>query len=439
MTVSRWTSTEVRALRVAALRETQEEFAERAGYMLPTIKKWHRATWDKPVRGRSAEALDTMLRELDDEQRARFDTETAAVGDATPHDAEVVGRSSTVLGTYAWEVDSDVRRREFGKLATAVTASAIGWQFGEHLGHSDAQRLLAAVGELEEKDRQVGGGALVRFALDQLEHAKHTLDTASYDTATGHAFASATGHLAVLTGWLAHDSDRHMVARRCYAEALSLASEAGDEDLIVHTCLNAANQSIDLARRGQGSPHYALKLIDRARTLAGGRPPGGIHALIAGREAQARGLLGDRVGFGRAVSTAWREIEHAISYESLEECPTWLWFVTPAEIRGHEARGYGEIGEVRKSIELLYAASAEERGARNAVSDRAHTAVAHLRMGDIQSALSLGTAALTELENVTSGRTLRVLAPIRTVDHPAAEDFRDRFASLENATRKESA
>ena len=52
MAVSRWSSTEVRALRVAALRETQEEFAERAGYTLATIKKWHRATWDKPVRTR---------------------------------------------------------------------------------------------------------------------------------------------------------------------------------------------------------------------------------------------------------------------------------------------------------------------------------------------------------------------------------------------------
>ncbi len=439
MTVSRWTSMEVRALRVAALRETQEEFAERAGYMLPTIKKWHRATWDKPVRGRSAEALDTMLRELDDEQRARFDTETAAVGGPIPRGAEVVGRPGMALGTYAWEVDSDVRRREFGKLATAVTASAVGWSCGDHIGAADAQRLLAAVDELYERDQQMGGGALVQFALEQLAYAKHTLDTASYDTAAGNAFASAAGHLAVLAGWLAYDSDLHQVARRCYADALALASEAGDEDLIAQICLCAANQSIVLARSGQSSPYHALKLIDRARTLAHGRPPGRIHALIAGREASARGLLGDRIGFGRAVATAWREVEHAICYEPLEECPQLLRFVTPAEIRGLEARGYGEIGEIRKSIELLDASASEEAGTRNAVNDRAHAAVAHVRMGDIQSALALGTAVLTELENVTSGRTLRVLDPVRTVDHPAAEEFRDRFAALENATRKESA
>ncbi|MEU1982747.1 hypothetical protein [Nocardia sp. NPDC019395] len=438
MTVSRWTSTEVRALRTAALRETQEEFAERAGYTLPTIKKWHRATRDKPVRGRSAEALDTMLRDLDTDQRARFETEIAPVREPVRRTVEV-SQSSMSLGMYAWEVDSYVRRREFGKLATAVTITAVGWPFGEQIGPADAQRLLTAVDELGEQDQQIGGGALVQAALEQLAHAKHTLDTASYDTTAGNAFAAATGHLAVLTGWLAHDTDLHQVARRCYADALALASEAGDEDLVAHTCLYAANQSIALARDGKGSPHHAAKLIDRARVLMRGRPPGRIHALIAVRDAQAQALLGDRMGFGRAVATAWREMEQATSFEPLEECPQWLRFVTPAEIRGHEARGYGEIGETHKSIELLDTAAAEEPGTRNALNDRAHAAVAHARMGDISAALALGTAVLAELEHITSSRTLRVMEPIRTSGHPAAEEFRHRFAALEDATRKEIA
>ncbi|MEU4310992.1 hypothetical protein [Nocardia sp. NPDC024068] len=436
MIVSRWTSVEVKALRIAALRETQEEFAERAGYGLPTIKKWHQATRDKPVRGRSAEALDTMLRDLDSEQCARYQAEIASNG-PVPSGAEVVRQPGMALGMYAWEVDSDVRRREFGKLATAVTVSAVGWPFGDRIRPADAQRLMAAVDELGEQDQRIGGGALVQVALRQLAHAKHTLDTASYDTRTGNTFAAATGHLAVLAGWLAYDSDLHPVARRCYADALALASEAGDDDLIAHTCVYAANQSIALARAGRGSPHHALKLIDRARTLMRGRPPSRIHALIAAREAQAQGLLGDRVGFGRAIATAWREMEQAISYEPIEQCPQKLRFVTPAEIRGHEAIGYGAVGELRKSIELLDASAAEERGTRNAVNDRAHAAVAHAQLGDLSMALEVGAGVLAELENVTSGRTLRVLEPLRATVHPGADDFNDRFAALEGATRKE--
>lgn len=437
MAVSRWTGTEVRALRSAALRETQEEFAERAGYVLPTIKKWHRATWDKPVRGHSAEALDTMLRELDSDQRARFDAEIAAVAASGSRTVEIVGQSSMPLGMYAWEVDSDVKRREFGKVAAAVTMTTAGPPFGAHIGSADAQRLLAAVDGLEARDQQFGGGALVQLALEQLAHAKHTLDTAGYDTTTGNAFASATGHLAVLAGWLAYDSDLHQVARRCYADALALASEAGDEDLVAHTCLYAANQSITSAREGKGSPHHALKLIDRARVLMRGRPPGRIHALIAVREAQAQALLNDWMGFGRAVATAWREMEQAISFEPLEECPQWLRFVTPAEIRGHEARGYSELGETHRSIELLDAAAAEEPGTRNAINDRAHVAVAHARIGDIRAAVAVGTSVLAELETVTSSRTLRVMEPIRATDHAVAGEFRDRFAALEDALRKD--
>ncbi|MFI5716029.1 hypothetical protein [Nocardia sp. NPDC051750] len=436
MIVSRWTSVEVRALRIAALRETQEEFAERAGYGLPTIKKWHQATWDKPVRGRSAEALDTMLRDLDSEQRARYQAEIAS-NDLVPSSAEVVNQPGTAFGMYAWEVDSDVRRREFGKLATAVTVSAVGWPFGDHIGPADAQRLMAAADELGEQDQRIGGGALVQVALRQLAHAKHTLDTASYDTRTGNSFAAATGHLAVLAGWLAYDSDLHPVARRCYADALALASEAGDDDLVALTCVTAANQSIALARNGQGSPHQALKLIDRTRTLMRGRPPGRIHALIAVREAQARGLLGDRMGFGRAIATAWREMEQAINFEPMEQCPQKLRFVTPAEVRGHEARGYGDVGDLRKSIELLKTAAAEERAPRNAVNDRAHAAVAHAQLGDLSTALAVGAGVLAEFENVTSDRTLRVLEPLRDTDHPAAEEFNDRFVALEGATRKE--
>ncbi len=437
MAVSRWSSTEVRALRVAALRETREEFAERAGYSLATIKKWHRATWDKPVRARSAETLDTMLRDLDTDQRARFDAEIAAVSDPGRRSVEVVGQSSMTLGGYAWEVDSCMRRRDFGKLATAATVTAVAWPFGERIGPADAQCLLRAVHELGEQDQQIGSGALVQSALEQLAHAKHTLDTASYDTTTGNAFASATGYLAVLAGWLAYDSDLHQVARRCYADALALGSETGDEDLVAHTCLYSANQSIALSRDGQGSPHHALKLIDRARVLMRGRPPGRIHALIAVREAQTQGLLGNQMGFGRAIGTAWREMEQAIGFEALEECPQWLRFVSPSEVRGHEARGLGEIGETRKSIALLEVAAAEETSTRNAANDRAHAAVAHARMGDVESALALGTAVLADLENVTSSRTLRVMEPIRTIHHPAAEEFRDGFAALESSTRKE--
>lgn len=72
MIVSTWTGAEVRALRTVALRLTQEQFAERLGFQPPTIRKWERATHERPVRGDLAAALDVELSRLTDEQRDRF-------------------------------------------------------------------------------------------------------------------------------------------------------------------------------------------------------------------------------------------------------------------------------------------------------------------------------------------------------------------------------
>ncbi|WP_280421153.1 hypothetical protein [Nocardia carnea] len=326
-----------------------------------------------------------------------------------------------------------MKRREFGKLAAAAGAvMAVGWEFGERVGMADVRRLLAGVDALEAQDQTSGSGELVAFAVEQLARAKHTLDTGSYDGPTGDAFASATGQLAVLTGWLAYDSGMQPLARRCYTDALALATEAGDEDLTACACLYAANQSIALTRaeRGGGA-HHALKLIDRARSLMRGRAPGRIHALIAVREAQTRGLVGDRDGFGRAIATAWREIEHARQYEPVEACPQWLRFVTDSEIRGHEARGWHDVGESARALTLFDTAIGEEAGNRNAAQLQAWAAATYADIGDTSTAIDMGSPVLDRLETIASSRTLDVLRPVRSAaDTAAGTEFRDRFDAL---------
>ncbi|MFG1792180.1 hypothetical protein [Nocardia sp. NPDC049149] len=229
------------------------------------------------------------------------------------------------------------------------------------------------------------------------------------------------------------DADMHPLARRCYSDAMGLASEADNPDLTAHVCLYTANQSIALSRVGQASPYNALKLINRARDLMRGRPPGRIHTLIAVRQAQAASLLGDRNAFGRAIATAWREVEQAIEYQPLEECPTWLQSVNHAEVRGHEARGYGTIGEFGKAVDLLERAAGEQTMVRNALNTRACLASARVAAGDVSGGVTEAEPILIELDNaVSSPRTLRVLLPVRRAVeglHGAAE-FRRKFDVL---------
>ncbi|WP_454197807.1 helix-turn-helix domain-containing protein [Nocardia sp. Marseille-Q1738] len=441
--IDKWTRTEVRALRVAALRITQEEFAETLGFNVETIQKWERKTRaDRPVVRKSAAALDEQLRRLDASQLERF---RSALANAPALQDRHSVRSGTVisgadesprigdLGTVAWEVEDDVKRREFGKLATAGAVAIFLPEGRGRIGKSDVQRLLAGVDALDQEDQRTGGAQLVDVAVEKLAHAIDWLETGAFDPATGNAFTRATGELAVLAGWLAYDADRHPLARRCFADAMALATEANDSDLIAHTCLYAALQSCSLTRADLGgSPYKALQLSNRARDLMRGRPPGRIHALIAVREAQAYGLLGDRAAFGRAIATAWRELDQAMQFEPLEEVPQWLRFVTYSEIADHEARGYADLGDLRRSVELYATAVDRPAGVRNATIVRAWSAATRARLGDISGALEHGFPALVDLSAMASTRILRRLEPVRTaVDQlPAGVDFRDLYDSL---------
>jgi hypothetical protein len=299
---------------------------------------------------------------------------------------------------------------------------------------NDARRLMDDVAALDQADQQSGGAGLVSFAARHLEQAKERLLTGAFDDRSGCAFTQATGELAVLTGWLAYDADQQELARRCYADAMALGAEADNPELIAHTCLYAANQSIALVRSGDGgSLHRALQLIDRARDLMRGRPPGRIHALIAVREAQARGLLGDREAFDRAIATAWRELEYAVEYEPLESVPQWLRFVTHSEVADHEARGYSDVGNLGHAFELYCAAMQHPAGPRNATGIRAWCASTRVGLGDLNGALEDGMAVLMNLSTVSSTRVLRALKPVHAaaVQSDAGADFLALYNSLD--------
>ncbi|MFJ9370519.1 helix-turn-helix domain-containing protein [Nocardia sp. NPDC101769] len=434
MIVGKWTRTEVLALRIDALRMTQEELAERTGFKAPTVRKWEKATDARPVRGDSAGALDTLLARLDDDQRARFraalntgpvSTVNAGFGTTEPD-------TLAIDGSERGEVNGEVKRREFGILLGA-TLLASG---SRTLGVADAKRVSRAVAEFALQDQQIGGASLVEMAVRELETAKELIEMCSFSDSAGKEFASAAGNLATIAGWLAYDADQHQLARRCYSDAFSLANQAGDDELTAHVCVGAAHQAITLARRDLGNPHRALSLVSRARELTHGVPPGRIHALIATRAAQAYGVLGDRVGFGRAISTAWRELDFALEHEPPEECATWLHFVTSTEVRCHEARGHSDLGNLAKAAELHSDLALEQAGTRNAVNYRAGLAAALADIGDVQGAISVGTPALEQLREVSSTRTLRLLDPVRSAVQPDSV-FAMQFDDLASKAARE--
>ncbi|WP_280352409.1 helix-turn-helix transcriptional regulator [Nocardia abscessus] len=437
MIVSKWTKAEVKALRLAALRLTQEQFAEKVGFTTATIRKWERATRDKPVRNESAEALDTELARLTNEQRARFRAEINAVHEARvplfhQHLTDRASDSLVWVGhDSAPKVEEIVKRREFGMLLSAALFAAGDDRAPARIGTSDAQRLDALAADLGRREQVIGGAALVKDAVQGLETAKQLLDTCAFAEQSGRAFMSAGGELATIAGWLAYDADMYPLARSCYTDAFALAGQAGDDELTVHVCLNAAQMALSRQRTGEANPHRALALAGRARELTRGRAPGRIHALIATREAQAYAVLGDRTAFGKAISTAWRELDFAFDHESREECPPWLRFVNATEIRSHEARGFSHLGDHVKSADLCSGLTVEEAGVRNSANYRAGSAAALADLGEIGAAVEQGMSVLSDLEDsVSSTRTLRLLEPVRIAAEGRSDEFSTRFDEL---------
>lgn len=67
-----WTGIEVRTLRTVALRCTQQEFAEITGFSEAAVRNWERRGRTITLAGQFAAGMDTLLKQLDTEQRDRL-------------------------------------------------------------------------------------------------------------------------------------------------------------------------------------------------------------------------------------------------------------------------------------------------------------------------------------------------------------------------------
>ncbi|MFD3591461.1 helix-turn-helix domain-containing protein [Nocardia sp. NPDC058640] len=417
MIVGRWTAAHIRALRVDALRESQPAFAQRLGFEAVTVRKWEsRATEAKPVRGASAAALDTQLARLTADQLHRMELALVALDP---------------------ESEDDVNRRQFGIATTMSAVSLVGPATDRgptvdhpRIGLSEVRAWIEYTEELEQRDQREGGARLVQAASSALTRARREVDVAHCDPATGAAAASAVGNLAVTTGWLAYDADQHDLARACYRTALEMSMRSGDEELAVHALLNAANQEIALSRQAIGNPHLALQNASRAERLAQHWNPGRVHALIAVRQAQAWGHIGNHDGFRTAMNTAHASMDTALDSEILGRCPSWLRFVDPPELAGHEARAHSDLGDYRTAL-THYERALQGQSVRNEANTRAWHAATLAAVGDTRGALAAGQSVLDSLGTIGSTRTLRAMAPIRALHAAKHSGFADHYDQLD--------
>ncbi len=346
----------------------------------------------------------------------------------------LLGHSDTRTIEDGGKGADDMDRRQFGLAATIATMAAgapapsVPTQVGSgHIGYFDTltQRMWS-------HDNHFGGGDIAEFALRQYGLARRLLDHGLYGRQTGARLLAETSRLARCAGWLCLDSGRSVVARRCYVDAMLLAEQTGNDELLAN-----ALASLTFLTTDRPTSREPVRLAQRASHLARRIPSARLNAVRSAREAVAHAAIGERQEFEQAITRAWREVDRGL--DDVDE-PVWLHHVTPTEIKSIEARGHVYLGQHDRAVSI-YRETIGQRGIqppRDEASYRAYFAAALAGLGDITSAITEAHAALSILEGpVNSPRLLAELRPVRVAAAHTrgddAEHFRTRFDTLARA------
>ncbi|MGX8907981.1 tetratricopeptide repeat protein [Streptomyces netropsis] len=250
------------------------------------------------------------------------------------------------------ESEGIVQRRTF--LAGALIA-ALGIDQAPQrgrLGASDVDRIERTITRLDSHFNGLGGGALIEVATDYLHRLHHALDHCSYGPRIEKALYRAISATASCAGWSAHDCGRYDDASRLRNEALQAALLA--EDAVAQT-----RAWSDLAAQAEhaGRPAEAARINRAALSERHVRHTPLITTLLHARLADCLGATGDPSGMGRHLAAAERAYDRA---DTTTAPPSWLAFITPAEISGlaaiaHQSAGSYDRAELltTQTIELL--------------------------------------------------------------------------------------
>ncbi|NNH73486.1 helix-turn-helix transcriptional regulator [Nocardia uniformis] len=330
----------------------------------------------------------------------------------------------------------DVDRRQFGLAASlAIAGSAMpGPMTTETLqvGDDHITYLRTLTRQLWDHDNRLGGGSIADFALRQYRRARTLLDYGDYGNRAGVQLVAETGRLCSCAGWLAYDNGQPDLARWCYTEAVLLAEQTSDTEMLA-----AALGGLSIIATEQPTKsHEPVRLALRVSELASTVPSSRLNALRAARESIAHAAIGDGREFDRATTRVRREMDRGIDDPN---DPVWLSFVTEPELRVHEAKGNKMLGRHHRAVDLYRESVARDDVLpRDRASYHAYFAASLAGLGEIRSAVAEAHTALSLLEGpVSSPRLVAELRPVRSAVANARGDdverFRLRFDALTRA------
>ncbi|MEV0002262.1 helix-turn-helix transcriptional regulator [Micromonospora sp. NPDC050980] len=339
------------------------------------------------------------------------------------------GPAPTVVSVARVEEGGSTNRRQFHALAAfagiqastgldVLTASA---EPPPNLGMEQVRYAATLVDQFRSADAAVGADALCDIAMQVHKRLSAWAEQTAYSRSVGEALQSALAHLAIQAAWLAIDADRRPEARPYLNEAIARARVADDAHVEVRalTCMSL------LLREER--PAEAMHCAEAALRAAAGWTTPRLTTLLHLRSAHAHAILRDTFGFDREMTKARRAFEAG----SHEDDPPFISFVTEQEVRAINGLSYLALDRPDRAAACFRAITASPPDAhrRNRVYSTVQLARASIRQGDVPGAANAALAVLPELHQVRSGRTLRVLAEVRSgLDaHRAVPEARQFF------------
>ncbi|MFJ3310295.1 transcriptional regulator [Streptomyces sp. NPDC086549] len=233
-----------------------------------------------------------------------------------------------------------VQRRTFIAGALAATLGTDQTPQRGRLGMTDVNRAQTTISRLDAHFNGLGGGALVDVAADYLTRLQRALNHCTYSERVERALTRAVADVAACAGWSAHDCGDYARAAQYRNEALQAALLARDPVAVTRAWSDLAAQAEHAGRPSEASRINRAALSERhlrAEPL--------IKSLLHARLADCLGQTGDSQGMGRQLVAAERAYDRA----DAAGAPSWLAFLTPAELSGLGAIAYQSAGQYARA------------------------------------------------------------------------------------------
>ncbi|WP_055525697.1 hypothetical protein [Streptomyces graminilatus] len=263
------------------------------------------------------------------------------------------------------------------------------------LGMADVDRVQGTITRLDAHFNGLGGGALFEVATDYLVRLQRALDRCTFGERVERALLKAVADVAACAGWSAHDCGDYAKAAQLRNQALQAALLARDPVAVTRAWSDLAAQAGHSGRAAEAARINKAALSERHL-----RTQPLISALLHARLADCLAQIDDRSGMGRQLAAAERVYDRA----DPEGAPSWLAFLTPAELSGLGAIAHRSAGQyTRAESQTAQALSLlDGRFSRNRVYYTVLLAELQLAQGDIER--TAATVAAVPASGVASSR-----------------------------------